>query len=109
MEIKRIRRKYSAEEISGILSRFASSGKKHFAFCREEKIHPSTLRNWLGAGKKIKKKRLSTLPSSFVALKVSGAVQAHAPFMELSYPNGRSISFYAEPRAEFLKSLLAQP
>lgn len=98
--MKRKRRKFSPQEIACILSRYKESGKTPKEFCREEGIHTSTLGNWLhGRGRKNKTSRLS----AFVSLELPVA----GPLMQINFPGGRSVLFYAEPRTEFLKSLLA--
>lgn len=98
-EMKRKRRKFSLQERAGIVSRYKESGKSPQEFCQQEGIHTSTLGNWLhGRGRKNKTSRLSP----FVSLEIP----VTEPLMQINFPGGRSVLFYAEPRTEFLKSLL---
>jgi transposase-like protein len=77
---KKSRRVFTAEERANMVQEFRSSDQTQRAFCRQHRIHPTTLGNWLRRSREQK--------PTFA--EVSVAVQAPAP-IEVDLPNGIQI------------------
>jgi hypothetical protein len=103
-EEKKSRRHFTGKEIADVLTRYHQSGKSKREFCDLEGIHYSTFGNWFRSQKRKKKKR-ELAAGPFMKLKFPPLYSGTVPFMQLSLPGG-DISFYSEPRAQFVKSLL---
>ena len=104
---KHVRRFRGKKQIADILARYGRSGKNMREFCDLEGISYSSLGNWLRAGKQGKGRAGKKPSPAFVSLKLRERQTAGDVFMQIRFPDGRTVSFFAEPAAELVKTLLS--
>ena len=80
--VNRVRR--DAAEWGALLERQEASGLSRLAFCRRERIPPSSMTKW--------RKQLTSLPARFVELTPS-PVQPAGWELEVALPNGAVLRF----------------
>jgi hypothetical protein len=103
--------RYSPEQIDQIIKQWQESDQTKRSFCEQNQISYYRFGNWTtkrGLKRKGNSKERNA-SSSFIPITLSSSRSSvlSSPTVEISYPDGRKISFYYQPDTHLLQTLLA--
>ncbi|MBI2271798.1 MAG: transposase [Bacteroidetes bacterium] len=101
---RKIRKRYTAEEIQSFLDQWQSSGQSTKTFCQEHNLGYYAFCSWKKRSNQHPKK-VTVSPSAFVPLKVKQA-RIGTVFAEINFSNGNQLTVYSSVPAIFLKNIL---
>jgi hypothetical protein len=100
---------FTERAIDQLIEQWQAGGKTRKEFCKAHNLHYKTFQRWCYA-RGIKRRRRASVkqetPEAFIPIELSSPPTSPAPLVEVSYPNGRKISFYVLPEVQLLQTLL---
>lgn len=100
---------FTEHTVDELIARWQASGTSKKNFCAKNNLNYYRFRDWCYA-RGIKRRRRASVNQEtsepFIPIEVTSPAASSVPVLEVSYPDGRKISFYVLPEVQMLQILV---